>query len=282
VWVIQQVEWSVVSAAISALPVWAYAVPAVVICINTVVQSLRLRWVFLALGEDCKLTVLLDCLFRGSFVGLALPSGGNEVAKCALIAASGPGMRKSLSAMASVRVLQLPTWILLLVWGLVSGVLSDAPVLEWAASLFIGAASMVLCVAAVARGSLPHWVPLKGYLESLQADFEMVRCNGLVMLFVASLGVVLAMLNCSVVWALLVASSTELPFGTVLAFVPAADVLIWLPISISGVGVRESAFAMALVPWGIPVASAVAIGITRWTGELARGAIGCMLWILRT
>jgi len=282
VWVIQQVEWSVVLSAISALPVWAYVIPAGVICVNTVLQSVRLRWVFSALGEECKLTVLLDCLFRGSFVGLALPSGGNEVAKCALIASSGPGMAKSLAAMASVRLLQLPTWIVLLVWGLVSGVLSVAPVLEWAAAVFIGVASMVLVTAALARGSLPEWVPWRTHLERLRADFEVVRSDGPVMLLVASLGAVLAVLNCSVVWALLVAASSELPFQTVLAFVPAADVLIWLPISISGVGVRESAFAMALVPWGVPVASAVAIGITRWTGELARGAIGCMLWILRT
>ena len=73
-----------------------------------------------------------------------------------------------------------------------------------------------------------------------------------------------------------------LRISRVLALVPAADVLIWLPISIGGVGVRESAFAMALGPWGVPVASAVAIAITRWTGELARGAIGCMLWVLKT
>ena len=69
-------------------------------------------------------------------------------------------------------------------------------------------------------------------------------------------------------------------FATVLGLVPAADVLIWLPISISGVGVRESVFALALEPWGILAPSAVAIGIVRWTGELARGAIGCMLMAL--
>ena len=49
---------------------------------------------------------------------------------------------------------------------------------------------------------------------------------------------------------------------------------------IGGVGVRESVFALALEPWGILAPSAVAIGIVRWTGELARGAIGCMLMAL--
>ena len=79
---------------------------------------------------------------------------------------------------------------------------------------------------------------------------------------------------------LLLAADTPISFATVLGLVPAADVLIWLPISISGVGVRESVFALALEPWGILAPSAVAIGIVRWTGELARGAIGCMLMAL--
>ena len=70
------------------------------------------------------------------------------------------------------------------------------------------------------------------------------------------------------------------PMGEPLGLVPAADVLIWLPVSVGGVGVRESVFALALEPWGILAPSAVAIGIVRWTGELARGAIGCMLMAL--
>ena len=88
------------------------------------------------------------------------------------------------------------------------------------------------------------------------------------------------LLNCAVVWGLLEWFGHPHGFETVLALVPAMDVVIWMPISLAGIGVRESVFAIALVPRGLAMDTAIAIGMIRWTGELARAAIGCMLWLL--
>ena len=65
-WLVQQVEWSVVVEAMSRLPAWAYAVPAVVVMFNTVLQAARLCMVFKAMDQECSLTTVLDCLFRNA------------------------------------------------------------------------------------------------------------------------------------------------------------------------------------------------------------------------
>lgn len=52
--------------------------------------------------------------------------------------------------------------------------------------------------------------------------------------------------------------------------------------TISGVGVREGVMARALAPYGAAPTLAVAIALTRWTGELGRAALGgVLLWVDR-
>ena len=59
----------------------------------------------------------------------------------------------------------------------------------------------------------------------------------------------------------------DVPVAAVLAFVPAVLMIQVLPISISGLGVREGAIALFLHPFGVSNAQALASGLL-WFGAL--------------
>ena len=59
-----------------------------------------------------------------------------------------------------------------------------------------------------------------------------------------------------------------------LAFFPAVAIAQVLPISISGLGVREGLFALFLRPLGVPTAQAVALGILLYVLNLLVSLLG--------
>ena len=281
-WVVHHIQWKAVLASFSRFESWVIAVPLAVVFLNTLNHAVRVSWVLRHLGEHIRVAVVLSALMRGAFLGLSLPTGGGEVAKAALLGRSGPGLARSVSALVLVRFTQLPSWIVVLTWGLCAGLYRGAPLLLGAAAVFVVMAVSLLVI--VATGAIPwprRW-PLAGRVDRWRSDFAAIRTARGLMARLALLGLAAAVVNALGVWGILHAAQTPLPLTTLLGVVPAADVLIWLPISFSGIGVRESTFALALGIWGVPAPLAVAVGIVRWSGELTRAAIGCMIMALGT
>lgn len=284
-WVVGQVDVGGARQAISEVGPAILAVPIIGLAVNTLIQAFRVRILLRSLGAELGLRQILSVLCRGSFLGLALPSGGHEVAKTALLAREGVGIEPAVSAMFGVRLLQLPIWVALLGWGLWGGLLNTNPILGVAAVLYIEASFLIMLVAV--RGTrglrLPVWVP--AWVSTRWV--RVARCAGQLredpraLTITALLGIPSMLIGTGVVFYLVAGFGFPLSFGEVITFVPSADILIWLPVSVGGVGVRETVFTIALVPRGVPAATAVAIGLVRWTGELARAGIGCMLWLLR-
>jgi glycosyltransferase 2 family protein len=279
-WIAHRLEIGPVLERLGAVPLWAFVVAPLGAVLNTWIHALRLASVLRVLGADLGIAGILSALFRGAFVGLVLPPGGNALSQLALLGHAGPGLRRATSAMVVVRILQLPVWIALLLWGLFSGHL--VPPLAVAAICFALPATCVLLWVAPSQPWIPQWFRRFEWVDRARAGFQLIKKERHLVAGNMALGAVSAMINCGVVWILLWAAGHPLSLSTVLSVVPAADVLIWLPVSISGIGIRESVFALALAPWGIGLVAAVSIALTRWVGELARGAIGCMLWLLST
>ena len=78
--------------------------------------------------------------------------------------------------------------------------------------------------------------------------------------------------------ALMAARALDLPAGVgptaVLAFVPAVLIAQVLPISISGLGVREGLFALFLHPLGVPRSQAIALGLLLYLLNLVVSLLG--------
>ena len=60
----------------------------------------------------------------------------------------------------------------------------------------------------------------------------------------------------------------------------AADTVIALPVTINGIGLRESTFEILLAPLSVGGELAVAVALTRWVGELQRAAVGGILFLI--
>lgn len=280
-WVFGQVDVNRLGSTLSGLHWSVLLIPVGGVAVNTLIHAYRLRLLCDALGAELSLLQVAAIVCRGAFAGLALPQGGSEVVKALLLARAGVGIDRSVSALVAAKVTQFPIMILCLGWALLSGVLVGSTV------LVVGAVSyVVVAVAAVwfsIRGlAIPSWAPrfIQRRLKALKEAIGLLRSNQAVIGRCLLWAVPALMFNCAVVWGLLEWFGHSHGFETVVAMVPAMDVVIWMPISLAGIGVRESVFAIAFVPKGLAMDTAIAIGMIRWTGELARAAIGCMLWLL--
>jgi hypothetical protein len=97
---------------------------------------------------------------------------------------------------------------------------------------------------------------------------------------VTLLAVPCGLLNIVLVWQIALGFSVPIDLSGCLALIPAADVVIWMPISLAGVGVRESVMVQVFGPLGVAESTAIAVGFVRWTGELFRAALGGILFLL--
>jgi hypothetical protein len=82
-------------------------------------------------------------------------------------------------------------------------------------------------------------------------------------------------LQCVAVWMAAEAiglDAVTLPLA--LAFFPAVAIAQVLPIGISGLGVRESAFVLFLTPLGVPAEQAVALGLLLYALNLVVSLLG--------
>jgi uncharacterized membrane protein YbhN (UPF0104 family) len=66
-----------------------------------------------------------------------------------------------------------------------------------------------------------------------------------------------------IIWYFVIAKAMyiDLPFLTFMITIPLVELLIMLPVSIGGIGVREGAFAILLVPFGITVNEAISFSL---------------------
>lgn len=279
---LSQVDRAAVLDAVISAPWWAWGVPALVLSFNSGVHALRIR--ILLPKPRPPVSEVLRCVLLGNFFGLALPTGGGEAAKALALARLSAQPEQAVMALLTSRLLELPPWGLLLfwaAWGVLPGRLDGWVPVAWAVGVlfwlvFLGA------VYGYRNAGLLLRLPLPAFLRLL-----VERClpfkPGQIEMWACALGAVpFAALNCAVVWVLLVAFGVPLGFGDVLGLIPAMDVVISLPITIAGAGVRETMFCQALAPWGVAAELALAISWVRWSGDLFRAGIGGVWWGLRS
>lgn len=265
------------AAVLAAAPWWAWVVPAVLLTVNSGIHALRLVLVLPAPAPP--LHVALRAVLLGNFFGLFLPTGGGEAAKAVAIARAAGGYEPAFAAMFTSRLLELVPWGLLCVWGAVGVLPGRLPgwiPVAWAAAG--GFAALVIGVVLLARGVVR--VPLPDAVATRVDRLARLRPPPARVVACLAAAVPFAAVNCFVVWVVLRAYGVRLSYPEVLGLIPTLDVVISLPVTISGVGVREMVFADGLRPWGAPATTAVAVALTRWSGELFRAGIGGVLFLL--
>jgi uncharacterized protein (TIRG00374 family) len=69
----------------------------------------------------------------------------------------------------------------------------------------------------------------------------------------------------------------SIPYVVNLFITPVITVVMLLPVSLGGIGVREAAFIILYGPFGVPPEAALAVSVLSFTGMLLSGAIGSAL-----
>jgi len=80
------------------------------------------------------------------------------------------------------------------------------------------------------------------------------------------------------VWCAIHALGVSVPDGAVLAFVPAVAMAQVLPISVSGLGIREGLLVLLLHPLGVPTGKAIGVGLLWYGMTLVVSLLGAPLF----
>ena len=260
-----------------AAPWWALVVPSVLLLANSCLHAVRLR--LLLPAPRPSWWAVLRCVLLGNFIGLALPTGGGEAAKVVALSRHTGSMTSALGPLGASRVMELGPWGLLVWWGAVAVLPGHVPAFVPFAWLSGAAMLGVLLVAGAAMrwpGPALAWLPAP--ISRRLFRLAEVHANARDIAACALLAVPFALVNCGVIYVILRAYGVPLTYLEVMGVIPTIDIIISLPITVSGLGVREGMFVVALAGWGVDPAVAVAVSFTRWTAELFRSGLGGLWW----
>jgi uncharacterized protein (TIRG00374 family) len=249
-----------------------------------VLSTLRWRTVLSALGQDAKLRRLLSYNLAGLFVSNVLPTtiGGDVLRVSRLSKENG----ESAASFASVVLERLTGWLVLPVITFVGllvnpGLRHLGNATRVAVALSVGTlAALILVLVGVASRRFGSKVTSREGWRRFAAAVHLgmgrlrrhpvAAFNVLVVGFAYQLVLVLAALMA----AKAVGMSVAVGPTALLAFFPAVLIAQVLPISISGLGVREGAFVLFLTPLGVPTQQAIALGLLLYLLNVAVSLLG--------
>ena len=266
-------------------PAWAWFLPAIMLLMVSMIHAWRIRILLRGLSVDCQFGAIWSAILRGQFVGLALPRGGGDVARLAWLSRHTGRSDAVVAVGLSARVLELAPWMFLLFYGLTWGLMNWNPVIGTVALLVGSGFAVILITAAlILRWRALNWLsrlPVgQEWLQRLVEASNSLAQARRELVWALLLTFPVALINIGVVTLVLMAFDINVPFLDVMALAPAADAVIALPLTINGIGLRESAFEILLEPLNVSGEVAVAVALMRWVGELQRAALGGVLVLI--
>jgi glycosyltransferase 2 family protein len=262
-----------------------FAAALVLTFVGFVLSSWRWQRVLAVFDIHAPLRTLLGYYLAGQFVGNVLPTTiGGDVLRVSRASSSTGGSDVAFGSVVIERLTGCVALPLLTVLGiLIQPSLLDAPH-AWISLLIAGLTVAALCVILVVAGS-PH---LAGRFAKHQ---NWMRFIGAVHIGVdrmrrepgRAVSVILAAVTyqasvVAAVWCAVHALGVSVPDAAVLAFVPAVAMAQVLPISLSGLGVREGLLVLLLHPLGVPTGKAVGVGLVWYGMTLLVSLLGAPLF----
>ncbi|NLD78230.1 MAG: flippase-like domain-containing protein [Acidimicrobiales bacterium] len=254
--------------------------------IGVVVSAVRWGAVLAALGQHPPFKRLLSLYLAGQFMGNVLPStiGGDALRVSRLSRENG----ETPTTFASVVLERLTGWVVLPVITL-TGLLVNPGLRELgraSAIAFATAAGTLLLLTVVlvltarpGRGiesRLEHNEGWRRFTSAVRFGIQRLAHHPGATARILATGFAYQLILIAA--ALMAARALGLPAGVgptaLLAFVPAVLIAQVLPISISGLGVREGLFALFLHPLGVPRSQAIALGLLLYVLNLLVSLFG--------
>ncbi len=253
---------------------------------GVVLSAVRWSAVLHALGLAPPFGRLLSLYFAGQFMGNVLPStiGGDALRVSRLSKENG----EAPTTFASVVLERLTGWLVLPVITLLGlainpGLreLGQATLIAFATASFTLALLVVVVFLTARQGrgieaKLEHNEGWRRFTSAVRFGIRRLADEPVATAKILATGFAYQFILIGS--ALMAARALDLPAGVgptaLLAFVPAVLIAQVLPISISGLGVREGLFALFLHPLGVPRSQAIALGLLLYLLNLVVSLFG--------
>lgn len=283
--VLSRIDFSTVTLTVGPRLIGGVACAALLLLLGQVVAALRWKVVW---GEGSPGWMYLSRLYLiGGFFSLFLPTsvGGDAVRAAAATQASGrPG-----AVVASVLLDRFLGTIALFVYGIVGLLLAPDFAHRLLASAQVQLSPRTL---GIAFGGLVLLVVVIGFLAQRSAKVRAMVSDGMasvIQLARTPKGLAAALALAFLVqaiylilWLVLALSvSLPIPTGTLLVTVPIVTAAAMLPITLSGIGVREAAWVLLLSGTGVPEGLIVSFSLLYLVANLVVGVIGGLLFMAR-
>lgn len=268
---------------------WEWWLGAVAISIvSQFVVGLRWRILTRPLGFTDSAMRCIGLEFVGMFVNLFMPSTiGGDVAR-AWYLDGGRGMRAR--AMISVFVEQSSGMAVLFAMALAGSLFGYSLFPSWLLPvvLIVSGGFLVGLLVLIAasrwlsrrlRFAGASWLQgVQHYAETLAEAVAIYWRHRLP--FLASIGLAVAMylLMFSTMWMLSHGLGHPVPLVYLCAIIPIITLLMWVPLSMAGVGVREASLSFFLAPLGVPAAAAVSLGLLSFFNLALISLIGGVIY----
>jgi uncharacterized protein (TIRG00374 family) len=258
-----------------------FALAVLMATLGIVLSAWRWQRVLAAFGCPVPLRSLTGHYFAGQFVGNVLPSTiGGDVLR---ISRSAKNIGSSETAFAAVALERLSGFIALPVICLF-GFLVDPSLLEsstaWVALLVSGitlaALAVILLLAAHPKmaGRFKEHENWTRFIGATHVGVECIRADPRAALSILATALIYQVSVVLTVGFVVLAIDAPVPVGAVIAFVPVVAMAQVVPISLSGLGVREGMFVLLLHPLGVPNGQAIGIGLLWYLTMLLVSLLG--------
>jgi uncharacterized protein (TIRG00374 family) len=254
------------------------------LALGLVVQCLAaIRWAVLArpIGFNYPLTVFIRRFFEGQFFSLCLPTSiGGDVVKAYRLASTTRGRVLAGCTVLADRLAGLAALGVIAITALISNQAS----LSLLPTLLVGATLLaaVLLPASLIVGhldTLARFLPSNPGLQGVVAGLLPYQQRPTLIVSAITWSLLVQMGGAMVVDAVGKSLGTDLPVSFWFAAVPLVALAMVLPISISGVGIREGGLAVLLAPYGVPTEKAVAIGLLWFLVTIVCGLVGGVMFL---
>ena len=276
-------------AALARVPLWEFLVVLFAYLLAHSVGILKWRMVVNSTGAGLDLRTSAQCYTGGLFGTLFLPSIiGGDVVRLAV------GLRRSsrpaavLAGNVADRFLDAAAQAALVLAGLIllPGTMQGA--WQLVAKKTVGIAALVALAVVIVGALLPRLL-LRGrsfrfrrWLARLKHALHAVSRRPQILLFAWILGVLVQASLLMLTVRLAVSCGLDLPLDAWLFAWPLAKLAAMLPLTQGGVGVREAALVVLLMPFGAPGSLVLAAGLA-WEGVIIAGGLasGLVALLLR-
>lgn len=251
-----------------------------------IVNAWRIRLIARAQGAPLSYGAIVSVLFSTAFYGLMLPGSiGAGAATLVKYVKRGATLEAAVVSIVVNRAFDVPTTIAagLFFWGLDHGqgalaCLSPLVLLLFYAAIFGRIRLLQRVSRALQRPTLVEGGPLRRrlgkVLEQVHAVGDLPVADAVAVVVVS---IVKELLGVLALWFFARACGIDLSFVTIAWMEAATAILVLLPISLSGLGVREGALVLMSARFGVPAPLALTWSLLIFAGIVCIAAIGGLL-----